>query len=39
MPGQAYFMEKSTPHGFRNIGSSPAIVMEVFVKDGAATTQ
>jgi quercetin dioxygenase-like cupin family protein len=36
-PGQAYFMEKGTPHGFRNIGSSPAMVMEVFVKDGAAT--
>jgi quercetin dioxygenase-like cupin family protein len=35
--GQAYFMEKGTPHGFRNTGSSPAMVMEVFVKDGAAT--
>ncbi len=38
-PGQAYFMEKGTQHGFRNIGSSPAMVMEVFVKDGAATAQ
>lgn len=38
-PGQAYFMEKGTLHGFRNIGSSPAMVMEVFVKDGAATAQ
>ena len=37
--GQAYFMEKGTPHGFRNTGSSPAMVMEVFVKDGAATAQ
>ena len=37
--GQAYFMEKSTPHGFRNIESSPAMVMEVFVKDTAATPQ
>jgi quercetin dioxygenase-like cupin family protein len=35
IPGQAYFMEKGTPHGFRNSGSSPAMVMEVFVKDGA----
>ena len=35
VPGQAYFMEKGTPHGFRNVGSSPAMVMEVFVKDGA----
>jgi quercetin dioxygenase-like cupin family protein len=38
-PGQAYFMEKGTPHGFRNTGSSPAMVMEVFVKEDAATTQ
>jgi quercetin dioxygenase-like cupin family protein len=38
-PGQAYFMERGTQHGFRNIGSSPAMVMEIFVKDGAATAQ
>jgi quercetin dioxygenase-like cupin family protein len=38
-PGQAYFMEKGTPHGFRNLGSSPASVMEVFVKDNAATAR
>ena len=31
-PGQAYFIVKGTPHGFRNLGSSPAAVMEVFVK-------
>jgi quercetin dioxygenase-like cupin family protein len=35
VPGQAYYMEKGTPHGFRNAGSSAAMVMEVFVKDGA----
>jgi mannose-6-phosphate isomerase-like protein (cupin superfamily) len=35
VPGQAYYMEKGTPHGFRNVGSTPAMVMEVFVKDGA----
>ena len=34
-PGQAYYMEKGTPHGFRNVGSAPAMVMEVFMKDGA----
>jgi quercetin dioxygenase-like cupin family protein len=34
-PGQAYFMERGTPHGFRNVGSSAGIVMEVFVKDGS----
>jgi len=38
-PGQAYFMQKGTPHGFKNAGSSPAMVMEVFVKDGGATAQ
>jgi quercetin dioxygenase-like cupin family protein len=38
-PGQAYFMGKGTPHGFRNTGASLAMVMEVFVKDGAATAQ
>jgi quercetin dioxygenase-like cupin family protein len=37
--GQAFFMEKGTPHGFRNTGSTPAMVMEVFVKDGAAAAQ
>jgi quercetin dioxygenase-like cupin family protein len=31
-PGHAYFMQKGTPHGFRNLESSPAVVMEVFVK-------
>jgi quercetin dioxygenase-like cupin family protein len=36
VPGQAYFMEKGTPHGFRNLGSSPAAIMEVFVKEDAA---
>ena len=33
-PGQAIYIEKGTPHGFRNIGSTPAMVMEVFAKDG-----
>lgn len=37
--GQAFFMEKGTPHGFRNIGSTPATVMEIFVKDGAAAAE
>lgn len=38
-PGQAYFMEKGTQHGFRNMGTTPAMVMEVFVKEGAATAE
>ena len=39
LPGQAFFMERGTPHGFRNAGSTPAAVMEVFVKDSGASTQ
>ena len=35
-PGQAYFILKSTPHGFRNTGAAMAMVYEVFVKDGPA---
>jgi quercetin dioxygenase-like cupin family protein len=31
-PGQAMFMEKGTPHGFRNVGNTPGVIMEVFVK-------
>jgi quercetin dioxygenase-like cupin family protein len=30
-PGQAFYLLKGTPHGFRNIGTTPAAVMEVFV--------
>jgi quercetin dioxygenase-like cupin family protein len=30
--GQAYFMVKGTPHGFRNTGTSVAMALEVFVK-------
>jgi quercetin dioxygenase-like cupin family protein len=39
-PGQAFYLLKGTPHGFRNIGSTPASVMEVFVLlDKPATGQ
>jgi quercetin dioxygenase-like cupin family protein len=37
--GQAFFMQKGTPHGFKNIGSTPATVLEIFVKDGPATAE
>lgn len=30
--GQAFFMKKGTMHGFRNTGSTPAAVFEIFVK-------
>jgi mannose-6-phosphate isomerase-like protein (cupin superfamily) len=32
-PGQSFFFEKGTPHGFRNTGSGPASGYEVFVRD------
>ena len=38
-PGQAFFMAKGTPHGFKNTGSSVATVMEIFIKDGSALAQ
>jgi quercetin dioxygenase-like cupin family protein len=31
-PGQAFFMKRGTPHSFRNTGTTPAAVMEIFVK-------
>jgi len=37
--GQAFFMQKGTPHGFKNVGTTPAAVMEVFVKDGASAAE
>ena len=37
--GQAFFMKKGTPHGFRNVGTTPAAVLEIFVKDGASTAE
>ena len=37
-PGQAFYLLKGTPHGFRNIGSTPASVMEVFVLLDKPTT-
>ena len=35
--GQAFYIKRGTPHGFRNLGSTPASAMEIFVKDGAPT--
>ena len=35
-PGQAYFIMKSTPHGFRNTGTTTAMAYEVFLKEGVA---
>ncbi|MSR21580.1 MAG: cupin domain-containing protein [Gemmatimonadetes bacterium] len=30
--GQAFFLMRGTSHGFRNLGTAPAAVMEIFVK-------
>ena len=32
-PGQAFRMEKGTPHGFHNTGTTVAMVYEVFLRD------
>ncbi len=34
--GQAYFIPKSTPHTFRNTGSTLAMTYEVFIRDTPA---
>lgn len=34
--GQAFFLQKGTPHGFKNVGTTVAVVIEVFVKEGAS---
>lgn len=36
-PGQAFFMKRGTPHGFRNTGQTPAAVFEIFVKHSTTT--
>jgi quercetin dioxygenase-like cupin family protein len=36
-PGQAFFMKKGTQHWFRNTGTTPAAVIEIFVKRTSAT--
>jgi quercetin dioxygenase-like cupin family protein len=37
--GQAFFMKKGTPHGFKNVGSTPAAVLEIFVKGSVSTAE
>jgi quercetin dioxygenase-like cupin family protein len=39
--GQPVFFKRGTPHGFKNVGATPAAVLEIFVKDtpGAAARQ
>jgi mannose-6-phosphate isomerase-like protein (cupin superfamily) len=35
--GQAFYIKAGTPHGFRNLGSTPGTAIEIFVKKGAST--
>ncbi|HEY7390895.1 MAG TPA: cupin domain-containing protein [Bryobacteraceae bacterium] len=37
--GQAFFFERGTPHGFKNVGDTPAAVIEVFVKDAPSAAE
>jgi mannose-6-phosphate isomerase-like protein (cupin superfamily) len=30
--GQAFFMKRGTAHGFRNVGTTPAALFEIFIK-------
>ena len=32
-PGEAFFLERGTLHGFKNVGTTPAAIMEVFVNE------
>lgn len=37
--GQAFFFKRGTPHGFKNVGTTPAAVMEIFVKQSGPAGQ
>jgi quercetin dioxygenase-like cupin family protein len=37
--GQAFFFKKGTPHGFKNVGTTPAAVLEIFVKQAGPAAQ
>ena len=39
IPGQVFYMDKGTLHGFRNTGTSVAMAFEVFIRDGAPTAE
>jgi quercetin dioxygenase-like cupin family protein len=34
--GQAFFLKRGTPHGFKNVGTTAGAVMEIFVKQTTA---
>ena len=30
--GQAFFLKRGTPHGFKNVGTTPGAIFEIFIK-------
>jgi quercetin dioxygenase-like cupin family protein len=38
-PGQAFFMKRGTPHGFRNVGTTAGAALEIFVKQTTLAEQ
>ncbi len=30
--GQAFFLKRGTPHGFKNVGTTPGAILEIFIK-------
>ena len=34
--GQAFFLKRGTPHGFKNVGTTPAAVFEIFIRQTTA---
>jgi mannose-6-phosphate isomerase-like protein (cupin superfamily) len=36
--GQAFYIKGGTPHGFRNLGSTPGMAMEIFVTNGSTAS-
>jgi len=39
VPGQVFYMDKGTLHGFRNTGTSVAMAFEVFIRDAGPTAE
>lgn len=37
--GQAFFFKRGTPHGFKNVGTTRAAVLEIFVKQAGPAAQ
>ena len=33
--GQAFYMKYNTPHGFKNVGKTPAVCFEIFIQEAA----